>query len=533
MKTSPKPLVKDLLGKLPLVPEMEWFLRRRDKPVGSFILEELNAALPEWAAQVAASPLREREGKKVYLFGVLRYWIQHTTLMSLALAGLGHGVTLGYLPLSDWLKPVNDYDLRLQNLYAKRVLKQAEPLIETISLLDVKPKQKLPDGLERMVKDLSVRDYQYTRQVEEVDFKSKLYKLRVARNRFATQTAFTWLEEKRPDVLIVPNGLILELGAVFETARYFDIPVVSYEFGEQRERIWLSLNSPVMFQDTAQLWEAYKDKPFSDEQLAQVDELYTSRQSADLWRNFKRQWQDIPTEGEAAVREKLGLDERPVVLLAANVIGDSLTLGRQVFSENMTEWLERTLAYFAGKEQVQFLLRVHPGERYVEGPSVVDIVEGMLPEVPAHIHIIAADDPINTYDLISISNLGLAYTTTVGMEMAMSGVPAVVVGRTHYRGKGFTIDPDSWEAFFDALDSALDDFGKTKLSEAQVRVAWHYAYRFYFDYPQPFPWHLRDFWKNMEVWPLSRMLTEEAQKVYGGTFDLLTGGDYGWEQGDF
>jgi hypothetical protein len=531
MKASPKQRVKDALGKLPLVPEMEWFLRRRDKPVGSFILKELNAALPEWAAQVAASPLRDQAGKKVYLFGVLRYWIQHTTLMSLALAGLGHEVTLGYLPLSDWLKTVSDYDLRLQNLYAKRVLAQAEPLIETISLLDVKPRQKLPEELERMVKDLSVRDYQYTRQVEEVNFENKLFKLRMERNRFATQTAFTWLEENRPDVLIVPNGLILELGAVFETARYFGIPVVSYEFGEQRERIWLSLNSPVMFQDTAQLWEAYKEKTFSDEQLAQVDELYASRQSADLWRNFKRQWQDIPTEGEAAVREKLGLDGRPVVLLAANVIGDSLTLGRQVFSENMTEWLERTLEYFARKEQVQFLLRVHPGERYVNGPSVVDIVEGMLAEVPPHIHIIAADDPVNTYDLISITDLGLAYTTTVGMEMAMSGVPAVVVGRTHYRGKGFTIDPDSWEGFFEALDSALDDFEKMKLSEEQVRMAWHYAYCFYFDYPQPFPWHLRDFWKNMEAWPLRRMLTEEGQKVYGRTFELLVGGNYGWEEG--
>jgi hypothetical protein len=528
MKTSPKQRVKSVLGRLPLVPEMEWFLRRRDKPVGSLILNELNKALPEWVTQASESPLRERGGKKVHLFGVLRYWIQHTTLMSLALAGLGHEVTLGYLPLSDWLKPVSDYDLRLQNLYAKRVLKQAEPLMETISLQDVKPKQTLPEELENMVKDLSVRDYQYTRQVEEVNFKSKLYKLRVARNRFATQTAFTWLEDNQPDVLIVPNGLILELGALFGTARYFDIPVVSYEFGEQRERIWLSLNSPVMFQDTAQLWEAYKDKPFSDDQLAQVDALYASRQSADLWQNFKRQWQDIPTEGEEAVREKLGLDQRPVVLLAANVIGDSLTLGRQVFSENMTEWLERTLDYFAGKTQVQFLLRIHPGERYVHGPSVVDIVEGMLPEVPPHIHIIAADAPINTYDLISIADLGLTYTTTVGMEMAMSGVPAVVVGNTHYRGKGFTIDPDSWESFFKVLDSALDDFEKMKYSEEQVRVAWHYAYRFYFDYPQPFPWHLRDFWQNMEEWPIRKMLTEEAQAVYGGTFDLLTGADYGW-----
>jgi hypothetical protein len=449
--------------------------------------------------------------------------------MALALAGLGHEVTLGYLPYSNWLKPVSDYDLRLQNLYAKRVLKQAEPLIRASSLLEVKPNKNLPDELEKMVRELSVRDYQYTRQVEEVDFSNALFQLRMERNRAATQAGYAWLEDHRPDVVIVPNGLILEFSAILETARFFDIPAVSYEFGEQRERIWLSLNSPVMFQDTSQLWEAYKEKPFSDAQLDQVAELYTSRQSAGLWKNFRRQWQDIPSEGEEAVREKLGLDHRPVALLAANVIGDSLTLGRQVFSENMTEWIERTLDYFSGKDQVQLLLRVHPGERYVDGPSVVDIVDGLLPEVPAHFHIIPADAPVNTYDLISIADLGLSYTTTVGMEMAMSGVPTIVVGNTHYRGKGFTIDPNSWDEFFATLDSALKDFSKVKFTEDQVRTAWHYAYRFYFDYPQPFPWHLRDFWKNLERWPMRKMLTEEAQEVYGRTFEMLTGTNYGWE----
>jgi len=531
MKAHRKHQVKEALGRLPLVPEMEWFLRRRDKPVGGFVLKELSEALPRWVTQATASPLRDRGGKRVFIFGTLRYWVQHTTLMALALAGLGHEVTLGYLPYSDWLKPVSDYDLRLQNLYAKRLLKQAEPLIKATSLLEVKPNQKLPDALVKMVRELSVRDYQYTRQVEDVDFDNALFQLRMERNRAATQVGYTWLEERRPDVVIIPNGLILEFGAIFETARFFDIPAVSYEFGEQRERIWLSLNSPVMFQDTSQLWEAYKEEPFSDDQLDQVAELFSSRQSAGLWRNFKRQWQDIPIEGDEAVREKLGLDQRPVVLLAANVIGDSLTLGRQVFSENMTEWLERTLDYFAGRDEVQLLLRVHPGERYVDGPSVVDIVEGLLPEVPSHIHIIPAAAPVNTYDLISIADLGLCYTTTVGMEMAMSGVPTIVVGNTHYRGKGFTIDPQSWDEFFAALDAALKNFEKIKFSEDEVRTAWHYAYRFYFDYPQPFPWHLRDFWENLERWPISKILTDEAQEVYGRTFEMITGINYGWERG--
>ena len=74
---------------------------------------------------------------------------------------------------------------------------------------------------------------------------------------------------------------------------------------------------------------------------------------------------------------------------------------------------------------------------------MAEVVRQALPELPDHIHIVQAHDPINTYDLITVSDLGLVYTTPVGMEMAMSGVPAIVSGATHYRGKGFTLDPEN------------------------------------------------------------------------------------------
>lgn len=527
---SVKHSIKQALGQLPLLPEMEWGLRRRGQPVAAFNLEDVKKALPEWTAQAAASPYRNREGKRVLLFGVMRYWVRHAALMGVTLAGLGHDVTLGFLPYSHWHKLENRYDLRLQNLYGKELLKQAEPLLSVLPLMDLNPTAELPDKLEKIVAEISRRDCQYTEQIEAVDTESWLYQHRLARNTFAARATSQWLRENRPEVVILPNGLILEFGVIFEVARHLNIPVVSYEFGEQRDRIWFSLNRPVMLQDTAAMWEGRKGSPFDEARFQQVQELFASRQQAGLWRNFKRRWQDIPVEGAEAVREKLGMDQRPVALLAANVIGDSLTLGRQVFSDSMTEWLKKTLDYFAAKPEVQFLLRAHPGERYVSGPSVEQIVRQLLPQPPEHVHVIAADAPVNTYDLISIADLGLVYTTTTGMEMAMSGVPVVVSGNTHYRDKGFTLDPGSWEAFFETLDRAIADFSAVRISEEQVRQAWHYAYRFFFDYPRPFPWHLRDFWRNVEKWPVHRMLSEEGQVSYGQTFAYLTGEPVEWAE---
>jgi hypothetical protein len=215
-------------------------------------------------------------------------------------------------------------------------------------------------------------------------------------------------------------------------------------------------------------------------------------------------------------------------LLAANVIGDSLTLGRQVFSCSMTEWLQRTVQAFAARSDVQLVVRIHPGERYTQGPSVADVVRKVLPELPNHIHLIAAGDPLNTYDLVEIADLGLVYTTTVGMEMAMSGVPVIVAGQTHYRSKGFTMDPATWEDYFACLHGVLADPKEHRLVRPQVNRAWTYAYRFFFDYPLAFPWHLLHFWNELETWPIKRVLSKEGQALFKPAMEYLIGEPRDW-----
>jgi len=59
----------------------------------------------------------------------------HAALSSLTLRGLGHEVTLGYLPYGDYDEPVSRFDLRRQDLYAQQVLKEARAYLKVISLL--------------------------------------------------------------------------------------------------------------------------------------------------------------------------------------------------------------------------------------------------------------------------------------------------------------------------------------------------------------------------------------------------------------
>ncbi len=521
--------LKRVWEQIPYTPEVEWYLYRKHRLDQQPWIQRLQRHADKCLAQLPPEVESNGAGKKVFVFSMVNTWIRYSINLGLTLAGLGHEVTLAYLPYQNWFEDFNNFQKRLRDLHYRYAQEALEPLVRVLSLLDV-PEADLPEDLEARIKALSVRDYQYTRQVEEVEAADPLFKLRLRRNREAAARFFTQLQQDRPDVVIVPNGLILEFGALFEVAAYLDIEVVTYEFGEQQDKIWIAQNKPVMYQDTAEMWALYREAEFTPEERKRIEELFASRREASLWQQFSRQWQQVPSEGRQAVKDKVGLDHRPVVLMAANVIGDSLTLGRRVFSETMTEWIERTLEFFRDKPEIQFVLRIHPGERYTDGPSVADIVREKFPVVPDHFKIISADDPVNTYDLIAIADLGLTYTTTVGMEMAMSQLPVIVSGKTHYRGKGFTLDPDSWEAYFFLIERVISAPYAFRISEEQHTLAWHYAYRFFFNYPLPCPWHLRAVHEMLEQEPIHQVLSRDGMEKYGKMFRYLVGEIKEWEE---
>ena len=527
-----KTTAKKILGEMPLTAEVYWHLRQGGKPPRTgYKLDELQKRLPLLVEQSRSMHQASQPGKNILIFSTLHFWIAHGTVLGLALAAQGHKVTLAYLPFSNSSEPINKFDLRRQNIYTQKVLGEAGSLIECISYLDYPVEKKIPEILSEEITQVSLRDTQYTMQVEDIPADSALYALRQERNHAAATSAYNYFRASPPDVVIIPNGSILEFGSVYQVARHLGFRTITYEFGEQRDRLWIAQDTEVMHQRTDEMWEARQGVDIPQAEFERVNALYTSRQKANLWSNFSRQWQGVPSAGGEQVRQLLGLDDRPVVLLATNVIGDSLTLGRQVFSDSMTDWLRRTLAFFALQTEAQLVVRIHPGELVTRGPSVGDIVHETFPSgIPGNIYLVPADAEINTYDLIEITDLGLVYTTTVGMEMAMSGIPVIVIGQTHYRDKGFTLDPDSWDAFFVLLNEFIEDPKNSRLPQNEIDLAWEYAYRFFFEYPQHYPWHLLHQYEDIDNHPLGEVMGEAGMREYGDTFRYLVGEPIEWSK---
>jgi len=530
-----KTYLRNFLGELPLAAELDYVLRQKNRArKDHYNLSRLQNSLPVAVSQVKSFIEKASAGKNILFFATLHYWIEQAAYLSLTLAGLGHKVTLLTLPYSEWHKEMDKLTQRQRGLHTRDALSSLSSFVQHISLPDLKPASILPTALKADVEEVSLWDAQYTLMREEVDMDlpkdRALYDLRIKRNTLAALAALEWMQTHKPDVVLIPNGLILEMGIVFRVARYLNIPAMTFEFNDQREQIWLAQNTSIMRQDTDYLVRERCSLPMTDQMYERLADLENARRGARVWGKSRRLWQYVSTQGAERTRQALGLDERPVVLLAANVLGDSLTLGRNIFAESMSEWITKTVRYFAKRTDVQLVIRIHPGEKIVpQAKSMGTVVREALPEIPSHIHVIGALDNVNTYDLIEIANLGLAYTTTVGVETAMNGIPVISCGDTHYRGRGFTIDPNSWDEYFSTLEEVLSDLPAHRLTEEWTGKAWNYAYRFFFEYPRPFPWRLMNFWDDLDVWPVEKVLSEEGISQFGDTLKFLIGEPFTWK----
>ena len=481
-----KNTLKSILGNIPYSADLYDSLRtlalgasaREGRPHTRYNLSQLEKHLPVAVEQARPFIQNAKPRSKLLLFATLHYWVEQAAIIGLALRGLGHDVTIAYLPYHDWRKDINKFDLRRQDLYTRRVLAPLNELVHSVSLLDLKPAPVLPATLSAGISLVSNYDAQYTLQVEDVDTNSPLYKLRFQRNDFAARAALTLIKNLRPDVVLIPNGTITELGAVYRVARHLDIRTITYEFNDQREQVWIAQNDEVMRQNTDLLWKARGGNKLTKPERALIDELESARMGGKSFGKSVRKWQDVETKGGEQLRKELKLDKRPIILLPTNVLGDSLTLGRNVFANSMADWIEKTVQFFASQPKAQLVIRIHPGERLTHGPSMSDVVQAALADIPENIHLIGPLEKVNTYDLMEIADLGLVYTTTTGLEMCMNGIPVIACGETHYRKLGFTLDPMSWDEYYAMIASALKS--KRNLSKTQIESAWEYAYRFFF-----------------------------------------------------
>lgn len=133
----------------------------------------------------------------------------------------------------------------------------------------------------------------------------------------------------------------------------------------------------------------------------------------------------------------------------------ALPSGRQIPFVSVREWLESLLEWLGKNPRYSCCIRQHPLERFEHG--VDDNLFSSLAQSNANprIHFVAAEEVINTYDLLALTKAVLPWTSVTGIEGVLLGKPVIPAGNCFYDSLGFTWLAYTRREYFDLLEAAL------------------------------------------------------------------------------
>lgn len=174
-------------------------------------------------------------------------------------------------------------------------------------------------------------------------------------------------------------------------------------------------------------------------------------------------------------------NKRTAVIFAHMFWDATFFYGRDLFRD-YEDWFVETVRAAIANPRVNWLIKVHPansvknrregvGGRRADMERVV--IHEQVGSLPAHVQVLPEDSDVSTYSLFGLMDCCVTVRGTVGMEAACFGIPVVTAGTGRYDRRGFTIDPQSREAYRDRL-AECDQI--PTLSPSQKELALRFAY---------------------------------------------------------
>lgn len=278
------------------------------------------------------------------------------------------------------------------------------------------------------------------------------------------------LDTVQPETMLLLNGLFLFEGIAWALAKQRGIDVVTYERAFRKETLVFSRDVPAGFYDFGGDWDP--ERPLTAAEAEELDAYLARRRGGAAFDQYWR-FQEHEENGRGG----------RLVVLFTNLTWDTAVIGRDDGFEDIRTWLDFVVAQFMVRPEDRLVIRIHPSEVRLPGKRTRDALGDHLarsfPDLPSNIEIVGPNDLRNSYGLMDACDVGLVYSSTAGLELALAGKPVIVGAQVHYRGKGFTIDVSSREDLARAVQECLE--GTTPAVD--VERARRYAHFFFFRAP--------------------------------------------------
>ena len=286
------------------------------------------------------------------------------------------------------------------------------------------------------------------------------------------------------DRFLVNHGLYATTGPARLVALANSVPVLTFDRAKRQGCMNFTWTYSSDKWNIEGIWVKERENPMSEQDNQELDAYLASRltHSEDIY-----QYNSGAKQSQDQLRSQLDIPEgKRVYVLFTNVLWDAASSERDLIFSSPIEWAARTIEFARqNPDDFHLIVRIHPAELVVGTDQTFgSVIQKFCPEMPDNVTVLQPDSEINSWALYDICDLGLVHTTTCGLELALLGKPVVVASDTHYRNKGFTIDPDSSETY----EQALTDPSSLTLTADQTLLARKYAHLSLVRYQYRFPW---------------------------------------------
>lgn len=285
------------------------------------------------------------------------------------------------------------------------------------------------------------------------------------------------MARERYDVVVAHHGIYVPQGPIVAAAKAAGARVVTWHPSYRRGRVIYQHDETyhrAMITEPEAAW----DQPLSADAERALNRYLASRETgAQDWIRF----QPGAPNDRAELERALELDlSKPTLLLLGNVAWDAKLHFPQTAFTSMTDWAISTVDWCAGRDDVQLIVRAHPGEDRSAPRArdrLVDAVRAARPTLPANVRLVGPESALNTYALAQAARAVTIYNTKMGVELAARGRRVAVAGDAWIRGKGFSADAEDQASYHGALETAL---AEPDLTASQRERARRYAFHFFF-----------------------------------------------------
>ena len=374
-------------------------------------------------------------------------------------------------------------------------------------------------------------------------------RLVMAESLAVSRVADRLLDDLKPDLAVFLEKGYTPTGEVYDACLLKGVDTIQWLGAPQSDhllfkRYSLATRADHPFALGADTWERLQSAPWSPAQEQLVVDRITSHYMSGAWYNRQQLQTDKRIMSSAEVRSMLRVrPDRKVAVIFAHILYDATFFYGESLYTDYEQWLIETVRGAIANPELDWVVKVHPVNVWrsrMDGEPMEQIEAQVLRrefgELPAHVSLMPANTEINTYSLFGSIDFGLTVRGTIGMELPCFGVPVVTAGTGRYSGHGFTIDPESREAYQEAL-SRLHE--QSPINDEQQRRARQYAFGSFFLRPYPTVSFRLDYYacsfgvaalkQNVVLdaglisqWPLTRDLAEIASWAGGSRIsDLL------------